>query len=214
MGAIWVERKPSYGSQLELNLILDLFNPLLCILWDGEMYLLCKIFQFKSREWVCILDSHKFCKLSFGYTLKPWNSKSQELLALGERIGNVNTGLSEEIVARQLKTRVYLSATNYINLEEPASKDQEPGSCIICQVIEAIAFQTTPPPPQKKQQKNRSVPYIVELLTLVHSFGICRKIIGIMRRLELLIVITNTMQNAWRSGSLLRMSAPSANLKH
>lgn len=57
----------------------------------------------------------------------------EELLALGERIGNVNTGLSEEIVARQLKTRVYLSATNYINLEEPASKDQEPGSCIICQ---------------------------------------------------------------------------------
>lgn len=57
----------------------------------------------------------------------------EELLALGERIGNVNTGLPEEIVARQLKTRVYLSATNYINLEEPASKDQEPGSCIICQ---------------------------------------------------------------------------------
>lgn len=113
------------------------------------MYLLCKIFQFKSREWVCILDSHKFCKRSFGYTLKPWNSKSQELLALGERIGNVNTGLPEEIVARQLKTRVYLSATNYINLEEPASKDQEPGSCIICQVIEAIAFQTPPPPPPK-----------------------------------------------------------------
>ncbi|KAJ0045455.1 hypothetical protein Pint_04664 [Pistacia integerrima] len=57
----------------------------------------------------------------------------EELLALGERIGNVNTGLSEEAVTSQLKTRSYISATTDINLEEPASMDQQSDSCIICQ---------------------------------------------------------------------------------
>ncbi|KAJ4726389.1 putative Ring finger protein [Melia azedarach] len=57
----------------------------------------------------------------------------EELLALGERIGNVNTGLSEEAVTSRLKTRIYLSTATNINLEEPASVDQEPDSCIICQ---------------------------------------------------------------------------------
>ncbi|TXG66828.1 hypothetical protein EZV62_008103 [Acer yangbiense] len=56
----------------------------------------------------------------------------EELLALGERIGNVNTGLSEESITSHLKTRTYLSTAN-INLEEPASMDQDSDSCIICQ---------------------------------------------------------------------------------
>lgn len=33
----------------------------------------------------------------------------QELLALGERIGNVNTGLSEDLVFKRLKEKVYCS---------------------------------------------------------------------------------------------------------
>ncbi|KDP36261.1 hypothetical protein JCGZ_09826 [Jatropha curcas] len=57
----------------------------------------------------------------------------EELLALGERIGNVNTGLSEEIIRNRLKTRTYLSSPMSINLEETACMDQEPDSCIICQ---------------------------------------------------------------------------------
>ncbi|KAE8707825.1 hypothetical protein F3Y22_tig00110372pilonHSYRG00054 [Hibiscus syriacus] len=57
----------------------------------------------------------------------------EELLALGERIGNVNTGLSEEIITSKLKTRAYSTFATNINLEEAAPTDQEPDSCIICQ---------------------------------------------------------------------------------
>ncbi|KAG5119587.1 hypothetical protein JHK82_034007 [Glycine max] len=58
----------------------------------------------------------------------------QELLALGERIGKVNTGLSEEMITSQMKTKTYLLLpTNAINLEEAASEEQENDSCIICQ---------------------------------------------------------------------------------
>lgn len=59
------------------------------------------------------------------------NMSYEELLALGERIGNVNTGLSEETVQSRLKTRIYLSCA--INLEEAPAMDQEHDSCIICQ---------------------------------------------------------------------------------
>ncbi|KAJ6770221.1 hypothetical protein OIU79_020960, partial [Salix purpurea] len=48
----------------------------------------------------------------------------EELLALGERIGSVNTGLSEGTIRSQLKTRTYLSSPT-INLEEAACMDQE-----------------------------------------------------------------------------------------
>ncbi|XVE80060.1 hypothetical protein DITRI_Ditri14bG0109000 [Diplodiscus trichospermus] len=57
----------------------------------------------------------------------------EELLALGERIGNVNTGLSDEIILSKLKTRTYSTFATDINLEEMAPIDQEPDSCIICQ---------------------------------------------------------------------------------
>ncbi|KAF7822670.1 putative E3 ubiquitin-protein ligase ZFP1 [Senna tora] len=56
----------------------------------------------------------------------------EELLALGERIGNVSTGLSEETITSQLKMKTYKSSTT-INLEEVASEDQETDACIICQ---------------------------------------------------------------------------------
>ncbi|MBA0701866.1 hypothetical protein Goari_026865 [Gossypium aridum] len=56
-----------------------------------------------------------------------------ELLALGERIGKVNTGLSEETIRSKLKTRTYSTFVTNINLEEVAPIDQEPDSCIICQ---------------------------------------------------------------------------------
>ncbi|XP_010279213.1 PREDICTED: uncharacterized protein LOC104613187 [Nelumbo nucifera] len=58
----------------------------------------------------------------------------EELLALEERIGNVNTGLTEEIITRQLKTRTHASSPVYLNLDEPPSTDQETETCIICQV--------------------------------------------------------------------------------
>lgn len=57
----------------------------------------------------------------------------QELIALGELIGNVDTGLPEESITRQLKTRTWASLLS-INLEELPCEDQEASSCIICQV--------------------------------------------------------------------------------
>ncbi|RRT42566.1 hypothetical protein B296_00023649 [Ensete ventricosum] len=58
----------------------------------------------------------------------------QELLALGERIGNVNTGLSEEKILNCLRQRKYVS-----NASE-ASEEAEP--CCICRVShsESLGF--------------------------------------------------------------------------
>ncbi|KAK4750663.1 hypothetical protein SAY87_004145 [Trapa incisa] len=70
--------------------------------------------------------------------LRPYNAPRlsvtavDELLALGELIGNVNAGLSEETITGQLKTRVWESSLS-IKLEEIPCEDQEPVSCIICQ---------------------------------------------------------------------------------
>lgn len=47
----------------------------------------------------------------------------QELLALGDRIGNVNTGLSEDSISKCLSEAIYCSA----------DQNQE-GSCAICLV--------------------------------------------------------------------------------
>ncbi|KAL9322188.1 hypothetical protein ACSQ67_010241 [Phaseolus vulgaris] len=57
----------------------------------------------------------------------------EDLLALGERIGNVSTGLAEETITNQLKTKSYSTNAAGINLEEEACDDQETDSCIICQ---------------------------------------------------------------------------------
>ncbi|CAN6449768.1 unnamed protein product [Victoria cruziana] len=53
------------------------------------------------------------------------NMSYEELLALEERIGNVSTGLTEEIIAKCLKQSKYNSSANY------PSVDAEP--CCICQ---------------------------------------------------------------------------------
>ena len=58
----------------------------------------------------------------------------QELLALGERMGHVNTGLSEEKIVSGLKQWKYL----HIPLEEPPTTGVEP--CCICQVTRKIVF--------------------------------------------------------------------------
>ncbi|ESW05115.1 hypothetical protein PHAVU_011G153200 [Phaseolus vulgaris] len=54
----------------------------------------------------------------------------EELLELGERIGNVGTGLLDEIIARQMKTKTYLLPNNS---GEVAVEEQENDLCIICQ---------------------------------------------------------------------------------
>lgn len=67
----------------------------------------------------------------------------QELLALGERIGNVSTGLTEEIIKTQLKTRNFVSSATVVNLEEEeegSSLDQDADYCIICQVNDKVSY--------------------------------------------------------------------------
>lgn len=73
-----------------------------------------------------LIDHHRDMRLDIE------DMSYEELLALGERIGHVSTGLSEESITNCLKTRTYISST-CLNLEEAASMDLENDSCIICQ---------------------------------------------------------------------------------
>ncbi|KAK2422483.1 RING-type E3 ubiquitin transferase [Trifolium repens] len=63
----------------------------------------------------------------------------EELLALGERIGKVNTGVSEEIITSQLKTKLYTPYPSIdlnelpIDLNELPPDDEEIDTCMICQ---------------------------------------------------------------------------------
>ncbi|KAM7492563.1 hypothetical protein LguiA_035484 [Lonicera macranthoides] len=57
----------------------------------------------------------------------------EELLALGEHIGNVGTGLSEDIIARHLKRKTFVSSTSHLKPEQTACGDQELNFCVICQ---------------------------------------------------------------------------------
>ncbi|KAG6424482.1 hypothetical protein SASPL_114900 [Salvia splendens] len=54
----------------------------------------------------------------------------EELLALGEQIGSVGTGVSVEFLGNHLKLRTFSSC---INLEEAACQDQQINLCVICQ---------------------------------------------------------------------------------
>jgi E3 ubiquitin-protein ligase Arkadia len=68
---------------------------------------------------VDIHDRHRYMRLDID------NMSYEDLLALEERIGNVNTGLSEEVVKKLLKQRKFSS------WRLKASLDHEP--CCICQ---------------------------------------------------------------------------------
>ncbi|KAL2500443.1 RING/U-box superfamily protein [Forsythia ovata] len=63
----------------------------------------------------------------------------QELLALGEQIGIVGTGFSEEDVQNSLKTRTFSSLATCSNHEEAAQVDQQSNFCVICQISEPFS---------------------------------------------------------------------------
>lgn len=54
---------------------------------------------------------------------------------MGERIGNVTLGLSEDIIAANLKTRIFLSTETPTPLENVASDEDQKTVCVICQVL-------------------------------------------------------------------------------
>lgn len=62
------------------------------------------------------------CTLKFSYYFHDWHD--QELLALGERIGHVNTGLSEDMFSKCLTETIYCSS----------EQSQDEGTCVICLV--------------------------------------------------------------------------------
>ncbi|KAK6132812.1 hypothetical protein DH2020_033455 [Rehmannia glutinosa] len=57
----------------------------------------------------------------------------EELLALGEQIGSVGTGLPEEFVRDNLKVRTFSSSATCFNLEEETCLNQQINFCVICQ---------------------------------------------------------------------------------
>lgn len=56
----------------------------------------------------------------------------QELLALGERIGSVSTGLSEDLVSKCVIETIYCSS----------DQTQEEATCVICLVRIFTLFET------------------------------------------------------------------------
>lgn len=71
----------------------------------------------------------------FGNLILKYQISIQELLALGERIGNVSIGLSEDIIVANLKTRIFLSTETPSPLENVASDQDQKTVCVICQVL-------------------------------------------------------------------------------
>ncbi|KAK4714704.1 hypothetical protein R3W88_020611 [Solanum pinnatisectum] len=76
---------------------------------------------------VGVVDQHRDMRLDVD------RMTYEELLALGERIGNVTIGLSEDIIVANLKTRIFLSTETPSPLENVASDQDQKTVCVICQ---------------------------------------------------------------------------------
>ncbi|XP_075092043.1 putative E3 ubiquitin-protein ligase ZFP1 isoform X2 [Nicotiana tabacum] len=73
------------------------------------------------------VDQHRDMRLDIDHM------SYEELLALGEQIGDVTTGLSEEAIVSNLKTRIFLSSETPCALESATCLDHETDFCVICQ---------------------------------------------------------------------------------
>ncbi|XP_055800803.1 probable E3 ubiquitin-protein ligase ZFP1 [Solanum dulcamara] len=73
------------------------------------------------------IDQHRDMRLDVDHM------SYEELLALGEQIGNVTTGLSDEIIINRLKTRPFSPPVIPCTLETAACLDHEADFCVICQ---------------------------------------------------------------------------------
>lgn len=69
-----------------------------------------------------------------------FNNLLQELLALGEQIGSVGTGLSEEFIQKNLKIRTFASSAACVNVEDETSLKKQMNFCVICQVCLLIPY--------------------------------------------------------------------------
>ncbi|KAK4398344.1 putative E3 ubiquitin-protein ligase ZFP1 [Sesamum angolense] len=74
------------------------------------------------------IDQHRDMRLDIDHM------SYEELLALEEQIGSVGTGLSEEFIQNNLKTRTFTSSPASVNLEDPTCHDQQKiNFCVVCQ---------------------------------------------------------------------------------
>eukprot|EP00268_Persea_americana_P001553 TRINITY_DN10478_c0_g2_i1.p1 TRINITY_DN10478_c0_g2~~TRINITY_DN10478_c0_g2_i1.p1 ORF type:complete len:352 (+),score=45.21 TRINITY_DN10478_c0_g2_i1:563-1618(+) len=80
-----------------------------------------------------ILPSEEVAVLEFP-SMQPYTNDAsyEELLALEERIGNVNTGLSERTIINCLQTRTHTSCTTSSDHDESSEMDQN-SICVVCQ---------------------------------------------------------------------------------
>ncbi|XWS14727.1 hypothetical protein CRYUN_Cryun35bG0033500 [Craigia yunnanensis] len=115
-----------------------------------------------------IHDQHRDMRLDVD------NMSYEELLALEERIGNVNTGLSEETILNRLKQRKYSSAAE-------AQLEAEP--CCICQVKIFLVYG-----------------FFIDSMTLNNCLQTRRKNIMMEKILEHWIVATTSMLIAFNNG--------------
>ncbi|KAD2393909.1 hypothetical protein R6Q59_012891 [Mikania micrantha] len=74
-----------------------------------------------------LVDQHRDMRLDIDHM------SYEELLALGEQIGSVGSGLSDDFILEHLKTRVFATSIPSSELEDASSVDQELNSCVICQ---------------------------------------------------------------------------------
>ncbi|KAK9060439.1 hypothetical protein SSX86_021143 [Deinandra increscens subsp. villosa] len=73
------------------------------------------------------VDQHRDMRLDIDHM------SYEELLALGEQIGSVGSGLSDDFIQEHLKTRVSATSISSSEPEDASSADQELYSCVICQ---------------------------------------------------------------------------------
>lgn len=73
------------------------------------------------------MDQHRDMRLDIDHM------SYEELLALGEQIGSVGTGLSEDAITTNLKTRSFTLSATCLDLDVAASMNQEVDFCVICQ---------------------------------------------------------------------------------
>ncbi|KAK1405110.1 E3 ubiquitin-protein ligase mbr1 [Heracleum sosnowskyi] len=73
------------------------------------------------------VDNHRDMRLDIDHM------SYEELLALGEQIGSVGSGLSEDYIVGHLKLKTFTPSLSSSNVEDTASVNQEPNFCVICQ---------------------------------------------------------------------------------
>ncbi|GJW54234.1 probable E3 ubiquitin-protein ligase ZFP1 [Tanacetum coccineum] len=80
------------------------------------------------------VDHHRDMRLDIDHMSYEASCRKNELLALGEQIGNAGSTLSDDFIRGGLKTRIFTSFKACSHPGEVSSTDQELNFCTICQM--------------------------------------------------------------------------------